>query len=118
MRLDQRRDAELARQKGLTTRTIIQFIWLALSAFLAYLALNYLFASEQLSYEFFYSTLLIPRAVSQPVILAVLILIIVIVMQFFLVMGFAIASPKGRERTGNPSPYSDNYDPMQDDYRN
>jgi TRAP-type C4-dicarboxylate transport system permease small subunit len=117
MRLDRKRDAELARRKGLTTRTIIQFLWLGISAFLAYLAIDWLFDSGQLSYEFFYSTLFIPRSVPEIAILAALVLVVVAIMQFFLVLGYAIASPQGRERSGNPSPYSTTYDPMQDDYR-
>lgn len=118
MRLDRKRQAEQARRKGMTVRTIIQLLWLAISAILAYFAINWLFDSGQLSYQFFYEDLFIPRSVPEPLILAALIFIAVVFMQFFLVLGYAIASPQGRERTGNPSPYSSTYDPMQDDYRN
>lgn len=118
MRLDRKKQRELARSKGLTGRTIVQFSWLAISAVLAYLAIDWLFDSGQLTYRFFYQSLFIPRSVPEPIILAVLVLIVVVIMQFFLVLGYAIASPQGRERTGNPSPYSTNYDPSQDDYRN
>ena len=118
MRLDKKRDSELAQRKGLTTRTLVQGSWLAICALIAYFALTWLFSSGQLSYNFFYTNLLIPRSIPQPAILGGLILLFVLVMQFFLVLGYAFASPQGRERTGNPSPYSSNYDPMQDDYRN
>lgn len=117
MRLEKKRDSELAERKGLAVRTIIQIIWLVLSGIIAYVALDWIFTSEQLSYDFFYTTLGIPRSVPEAVIMGALILVIVFVMQFFLIMGYAIASPQGRERTGNPSPYSSTYDPMQDDYR-
>ena len=117
MRLDRKRDSERAQRKGLAARTIVQSIWLILSGVMAYFVLDWLFTSEQLSYSFFYNTLAIPRSVPEPVILGALIVIIVFIMQFFLVMGYAIASPQGRERSGNPSPYSSTYDPMQDDYR-
>lgn len=118
MRLDKKRDSERAQRKGLATRTIIQFIWFAISAFLAYFVLNWLFTNGELTYDFFYNDLLIPRSVPELAIMAALVLIAVMIMQFFLVLGYAIASPQGRERTGQPSPYSTNYDPMQDDYRN
>lgn len=118
MRLDRKKDSELAQRKGLTVRTIIQTFWLILSGIIAYVGLDWLFTSEQLTYDFFYNTLLVPRSVPEPVIMGALIIIVVIVMQFFLVMGYAIGSPQGRERTGKPSPYSSTYDPMQDDYRN
>lgn len=117
MRLDRKKQAELAQRKGLTGRTIVQLLWLVISAVLAYMAINWLFASGQLTYEFFYSALFVPRSVPQTAILAALIVLIVFIMQFFLVLGYAIASPQGRERSGNPSPYSSTYDPMQDDYR-
>jgi hypothetical protein len=117
MRLDQKKDAELAQRKGLTGRTMVQLIWLGISAFGAYLALNWLISTEQLTYDFFYTNFLIPRSVPEVAILAGLVLLTVLIMQFFLVLGYAIASPQGRERSGNPSPYSTTYDPMQDDYR-
>lgn len=116
MRLDQKRQAEKAQRKGMTLRTIIQLGWLAISGLLAYLAINWLFNTEQLTYDFFYNTLFVPRSIPEPVILGGLILISVFIMQFFLVLGYALASPRGRERSGDPSPYSSTYDPL-DDYR-
>ncbi len=118
MRLDKKRDAELAKRKGLTTRTLVQGTWLAMSAVIAYFALSWLFSSGQLSYDFFYLSLGVPRAIPETVILGVLVLVVMVVMQFFLVLGYAFGSPQGRERPGTPSAYSRNYDPMQDDYRN
>ncbi len=117
MRLDKKRQSEKAQRKGMTARTMIQLLWLAISAILAYLALSWLFDSGQLSYDFFYNTLFVPRSISEPLILAALIVLVVFFMQFFLVLGYAIASPQGRERSGNPSAYSGTVDPFQDDYR-
>lgn len=117
MRLDNKRDSELAERKGLTIKTIVQVLWFGISALLAYFILDWLFTSGELTYEFFYNDLLIPRSVPELAIMAVLVLISVMIMQFFLVLGYTIASPQGRERTGRPSAYSSNYDPMQDDYR-
>ncbi|MCL4861003.1 MAG: hypothetical protein KJZ93_16425, partial [Caldilineaceae bacterium] len=50
----------------------------------------YRFASGQLTYEFFYSALFVPRSVPRAAILAALIVLIVFIMQFFLVLGYAI----------------------------
>lgn len=118
MRLDRKKDSELAERKGLAVRTIIQTVWFVLSGLIAYVVLDYLFDTQQLTYDFFYSSLAIPRSVPEVAILGALVLIFVFFMQFFLILGYAIASPQGRERTGDPSPYSQTFDPMQDDYRN
>lgn len=117
MRLEKKRDSERAQRKGMAAKTIIQLLWFGISALAAYFVLNWLFASGQLTYSFFYNELAIPRSVPEIGILAALVLIAVMVMQFFFVLGYAIASPQARERTGRPSPYSSTYDPMQDDYR-
>lgn len=117
MRLEKKREAEKAQRKGMTGRTIVQIVWFLISAALAYMAIDWLFASGQLTYEFFYNTLFVPRTIPHAAILGALVLIAVFIMQFFLVLGYAIASPQGRERTGQPSPYSSSYDPMQDEYR-
>lgn len=117
MRLEKKKQSELAERKGLTTRTIVQVIWLGISGVIAYFVLDWLFETEQLTYDYFYNNLLIPRDVPEVAILGALILFAVLVMQFFLILGYGFASPVGRERPGNPSPYSQTYDPMQDDYR-
>lgn len=117
MRLEKKRDSELAQRKGMAIKTIVQVLWFGISAVAAYFVLNWLFTTGELSYDFFYNELAVPRSVPELGILAALIFIAVMIMQFFLVLGYVIASPQGRERTGNPSPYSTTYDPMQDDYR-
>lgn len=117
MRLDKKRDSERAQRQGLAKKTIIQVIWFAISALLAYFVFDWLFTTGELTYNFFYNVLSIPRAVPEFAIMAALILIAVMIMQFFLVLGYVIASPQGRERTGRPSAYSSTFDPMEDDYR-
>ncbi|HSM56909.1 MAG TPA: hypothetical protein VK879_12225 [Candidatus Sulfomarinibacteraceae bacterium] len=117
MRLERQKEQELAQRKGFASRTIVQTIWLLISGAIGYFVLRWLFDAGTLEYNLFYNTLGIPRAVPEEVIFAGLILLIVIIMQFFLILGYAFASPAGRERPGTPSPYSSSYDPMQDDYR-
>lgn len=117
MRLERQKEQELAQRKGFASRTIVQSIWLLISGGIGYFILRWLFDAGTLDYNFFYTTLSIPRSVPEAAIFAGLILIIVIVMQFFLILGYAFASPTGRQRPGTPTPYSSSYDPMQDDYR-
>ena len=117
MRLDKYHEQELAKRKGLATRTIVQFVWLVISAGLSYLLLQFLFSRDYLDYDFFYETLGLPRSIDEWMILAGSILIIVLFMQFFLILGYAFASPSGRQRPGNPTAYSSTPDPLQDEYR-
>ena len=69
-------------------------------------------SSGALSYNTIYNRFFIPRTVPEEVILGALILLVVVVMQFALVAGFAFASPVGRTRPGTPSLASRNPDPL------
>ena len=111
-RLDTKRQDELQRRQGFTVRSIISAVWLVVSFVVAYFLINYLFDSNRLSYNMIYSRLFVPRTVPQEVILGVLMLLVVMVMQFALVAGFAFASPIGRTRPGTPSLISRNPDPL------
>lgn len=113
MRLEKKRDEEVAARKGMTGRTIVAFIWFAFSAVLAYFLVNYLLDQNIIRFNMFYS-LGIPRSVPTWVFLAVLILAVVVIMQIFLLFGFMMASPEGRRRTGDPTLYSRTKDPLDD----
>jgi multisubunit Na+/H+ antiporter MnhB subunit len=115
MRLDAKHDRELARRKGLARRTILVVVWLAICFALAYLIANYLFDNEILSYSFFYNRLFIPPSVDQIFILIALMIVIVVIISFFVLIGYAIASPVGRRRPGTPSLHSADPDP--DDHK-
>ncbi|MBE2201186.1 MAG: hypothetical protein IAE79_21410 [Anaerolinea sp.] len=116
MRLDKKRDAELAKRKGQTQKTIIQLIWLVISFFIAYfIATLVIFAPENglITYRQIYSALQIPSSkMPQEVILGGVMLIIVFIMQFIFFIGYFVASYEGRRRTGTPSMYSRNEDPL------
>jgi hypothetical protein len=113
MRLQRKQEEELARRKGNAGKTIIQFVWLLISFVLAYFLANYLFNSEVITEEAIVDTLLdlislvggSVSAASIPgwLVLGVVMLVIVFFMQLFLFIGFALASPEGRQRTGDPS---------------
>jgi hypothetical protein len=114
MRLDKKREEEIAQRKGMTGRTIIASIWLLISIVLSYFLLSYLIAQDYLSLNIFYQWG-VPRAVPSWVFLILLILIVVGIMQFFLFIGFMLASPEGRRRSGTPSLYSRTKDPFDDE---
>ena len=113
MRLEKKKDEEIAARKGMTGRTIIAFIWLAISGTLAYFLIEYLISENIFSLNTFYQ-MGVPRAVPDWVLMGVMILIIVMLMQTFLLFGFMVASPEGRRRTGDPSLYSHSKDPLDD----
>ena len=113
MRLEKKRDEEVAARKGMTGKTIIAFIWFALSAVLAYFLIDYLMTENMLRLNTFYN-LGIPRSVPDWVLIGAMILIIVTIMQTFLLFGFMITSPEGRRHTGDPSLYSSSKEPFDD----
>lgn len=114
MRLEKKNEEKLAQRKGLTGKTIIQVIWLLVTGVLAYFFVNYLFSQGIVTTGMFYNQLLIPRSV--PVIGLKLIMVfgLVIVMQIIFSLGYIVASPEGRRRTGDASMYSRNKDPFDD----
>ncbi len=118
MRLDKKHDAELARRRGNAVRTIIQFIWLAISFVIAYFLCTLVIFNPDgglLTYNEVYRALAVSRAdIPQWVILGAFMLLIVIAMQFFLFIGFFLSSYEGRRRPGTPSLYSRNKDPLDD----
>lgn len=117
MRLEKKNEQELAKRKGLTTRTVLQAIWLLLSAVIVYFIVQALFDAGMLSYGFFYSALSVPAWVPSEAILATLILVGIVIMQFFFIFGYMITSPEGRAATGKPTAYSRDPDPLEDRYR-
>jgi hypothetical protein len=118
MRLEKKRDEEIAQRKGMTGKTLIQIVWLGLSGVVAYGLLTYMNNADEInfSYSRVYRVLAIPGSVPQWVVIGGMILIFVLVMQVFLSLGFVIASPEGRRKTGEGSLHSRNKDPFDDRY--
>ena len=114
MRLEKREKEQLEERKGLTVKTVIQLIWLAISFGIAYLLVNSLVEAGVFSYAELYAQLSIPDSIPQWAIQGALMLVMVILMQFILLLAFAFASPEGRRRTGDPSLYSRRKDPFDD----
>ncbi len=118
MRIDMKHDTELARRKGLTGRTIVATTWLIMGFAIAYFLTDWLFKSELISPNFFYDQLFIPRTIDEGIIRAGLMAIIVVAMQFFMLIGFAVASPTARARPGTPTPFAKDPDPYEPKFNN
>lgn len=117
MRLEKKREEELSRRKGLTGKTIVQVIWLLITGTLAYFFVNYLFNEGIITPGIFYNQLFIPRSVPEIGLKLLVVLGMVIVMQIVFSVGYIIASPEGRRRTGDATLKSRNKDPFDDGYR-
>lgn len=113
MRLEKKKDEEIAARKGMTGRTIITVIWLGISGVIAYFLIKYLFDTNVLRYSTIYN-LGIPDSVPKWALMGAMIFIVVAIMQTFLLFGFMLASPEGRRRTGDPSLYSHHKEPFDD----
>jgi uncharacterized BrkB/YihY/UPF0761 family membrane protein len=116
MRLEKQELEQREERKGLTVKTIIQFLWLLISVGIAYVLLNSLVEAGTFSYSQIYEMLTISRTVPEWAIQGVLIIILVIAMQFVFFLAYAWASPEGRRRPGDPSLYSRHKDPFDDEY--
>lgn len=118
MRIEKKQDEEIARRKGMTIKTIVQIVYLLISAAISYYIINLLLTSDEvgLSYAAIYRATNLPRSVPEVVILVVLIFLLVLLFQIFLWLGFAIASPEGRRKTGVPSLHSRHKDPFDQGY--
>ena len=112
MRIEKVRQEQLRRRKGLARRTFLQAIWLAICFGAAYFVAQWLLAEQYLTYEFFYRRLFVPRGVPEIVLLGAIILTIVILFQFFVLLGYLFGSSEGRARTGIASAESKNPDPL------
>ena len=116
MRLDAKRERELSRRSGFARRTILAVVWLAISFGLAYLVVTMLIDNELLTYNFVYNRLFVPREIPTTAILIGLMVVVVIIMNFFVLVGYALVSPVGRRRPGTPSMYSQDPDPDDQKY--
>ncbi|GIK54929.1 MAG: hypothetical protein HND44_00985 [Chloroflexi bacterium] len=114
MRLEKKKKEQLSKRKGLSVRTLIFVVWLAISFAVAYFLVEYLFDTGYLSEKFYYTDLALPRNWSITLLKGATMFVIVILMQIILTLGFMIGSPEGRRRTGDPSLYSRNKDPFDD----
>jgi hypothetical protein len=112
MRLDLKRESEIQQRKGLAKRTVVASAWLVASLVVGFFLTGWLLNSGAIDTAFFYDELSIPETVSLQIIRLILILLVVIVMQFFLIIGFALVSPEARKKTGLPTAEAQSVDPF------
>ena len=111
MRLDAQRERELARRKGLARRTIIGLLWFGLCFLLTYILADWLFENGHLSYRWFHSVLFVPWDWDDWIILAGVVFVIVVIINFMILVGYSLFSSAGRRRPGTASLYSSDPDP-------
>lgn len=116
MRIEMKHDRELAKRKGNARRTVLSILWLGFCFAVAYFISEWLFAEGIVDIDFLYSRLLIPRSVDEYIVQIGFMAVIVILMQFFILLGFAFGSPVGRMRPGKASGYSRDPDPEDHSY--
>lgn len=114
MRLEKKEQEVLEQRKGLTIKTIIQFVWLLISFAIAYFVLEFLEADGRFTYPQLRRLLTLPGEVPDWAIQFGLMLIFVVLMQFVLFLAFVWTSPEGRRRPGDASLHSRRKDPFGD----
>ncbi len=118
MLIQQKREREFARYRGLAIRTIIQTVWLIVSAVVAYFFIQYLLDIEFITYSMLRTRLAIPGWIPDWGIMTGMIIVFVVIMQFFFVMGYILVSPLGRIRPGRATMRKSVVDPIEEkDYR-
>jgi hypothetical protein len=117
MRIDKLKEMEGKKRRGSTGRTLVQGIWLLIAIGLAYAFTEYvLFGGGYVTPNMLRNYFLLPAQVPVWAMKAAIIFLLVVAIQFFLFLGFAIANPRGRTRTGKPNAYSDDLDPFDNPY--
>lgn len=112
MRIEKQQEADLAARKGSTGKTIIQSLFLLISFVLAYFIASYMFDNGILNYGSLKTAFsFVPFNLPSWVFLGGVMLIIVVIIQFFVSIGFTLGSPEGRRKTGKPSLHSRVKDP-------
>ncbi len=115
MKIQQKKERELAQREGSAKTTLIQGTWLLISFIIAYFLFSYLDSSGTLTVRAIRSALFIPGSIPDWGILAGAMLIFVIISQIALALGFFLASPSGRRKAGHGDLYSRHND-MNDNF--
>ncbi len=103
MRIDMKRNAEVAKRKGLANRTAFAILALFGGFVVAYVLTSVLFSREVLKVNFFYNELHVPRDVSEGIIYLAVAFLFTFFFQFIAIMVYALANPTARERPGTPT---------------
>lgn len=111
MRLDAKRDRELEKRKGSAFRTIVAVVWLSLCFAFSYFLMKTLFDNGTITENLIRAQLRLPPWVPDWGIWLGAMIIIVVIINFMVLIGYAIVSPSGRRRPGKASLYSSDPDP-------
>jgi hypothetical protein len=116
MRLEKKKDEELARRAGLTKRTLVQLLFLTIVTVAAYFLTNALFAEELISRGRMLGVFPFLRRLPDWAPQVLIIIGLVFVMQILFTFFFFLFSPEAWRKIDQGSLYSQNKDPY-DDYR-
>ncbi|MDX1615303.1 MAG: hypothetical protein R3300_13395 [Candidatus Promineifilaceae bacterium] len=106
MRLERKKEAELARRKGNAVRTIIMLLWLLFSGLVAWGITEWLQESGTLTIQRVRTYLFLSPEIDSLWIRLGMMLIIIMAMQLVLLFVFAMFSKSARRRPGDASLYS------------
>lgn len=112
MRLDMIKESERAKRKGLATRTAIVTGWFLFSLIISYLIATIVLNAERIGVDYFYQRLQVPESIGEGTIKLGLVIIITVLLQFVLVISFAVTSPEARKKSGQPTAVAQNPDPL------
>lgn len=112
MRLDVIREHEIARRKGLAKRTAFAVLWLVVGLILGYLLATLLVHTGTLKADVLFSQLSWSTEIGETVLKIGFTLIVVLILQFFVVIGFALTSPEARKKSGMPTAVAQDPDPF------
>lgn len=105
MRIEQQRKATLRQRRGSTKRTIMQSIWLLVTAAGAYGLLWWLNSSEIFTYQDAYK-MGIPASIPEWGVMVGAVIFVVFIAQIIFIFGYILGSPQGRTPAGKASAYS------------
>lgn len=112
MRLDMIKESKQAKRKGLAIRTTIVSAWFLFSLLIGYLIASIVLNAESIGAEYFYHQLQVPESIGEGIIKISLVVIITALLQFVLVISFALASPEARQKSGQPTAVAQDPDPL------
>jgi hypothetical protein len=114
MKIEKRREQELAKRQGNARRTVIQGIWLLIALAFSYFMLTYLNNEKIFTTGMIRNAFNIPRTIPEWAVLGGMMIVLTLIIQFFLSAGYLLASPQGRRKPGRGDMYSSNPDPFDD----
>jgi flagellar basal body-associated protein FliL len=117
MRIDMKREAEVNQRKGLTWRTLVSVVWLVICLMVAYFFTGWLIGSGTLNESLIYDTLSLPPGLSLTIVRLLAMVILVVGLQFFAVVLFAMITPEAKEHTGRPTAKAQSLDYYERQYK-